>query len=576
MMEVTNGQVSKWAVLYARVSTDEQAKSGYSLAQQLEALREYAVREGIEILEEIMDPGQSGASLERPGMDRVRDLVAAGGVDTVFAQDRDRFTREPAYHYLLKREFEEQGTKLCALNDHGDDSPEGELTDGILDQLAKYERAKTAERTRRGKLRKAREGKIVAARPRPTYGFAYNDRRDGYVIDDEAMAVVRRIFEMCASGMSIRSVKTALDAEGVPTPNGGRHWSRMTIRDIVLDDCYKPHSYEEVGKLVAPEVASKLDPRAHYGISWYGRTRSTTKQVVERDADGQRHYRRRKKATQRPREEWLAVPIPANGIPRELVEAARAAIKDNVVSSSAGERFWELSAGVLVCGECGKRMRADRKRRKGLTSEKFHHYYRCPTRQTEGKDACANSKNHRAEEIEGTVWEFVSGLLKDPEQLRADLNAMIELQRHDLRGDPEREAKAWLEKLAEVDRKRSGYIDLAADEIIDRDELRTKLAALEETRETARRELDALSRRREEIEKLEHDRDALLDSLEAAAPDVLDALAPEERHHVYNMLRLRVLAHPDGALEPSGTLVCIIETTSMSHSNPRGHTRDTP
>ena len=87
------------------------------------------------------------ASLERPGMDRVRDLVATGGVSVVLAQDRDRFAREPTYHYLLRREFEEQGTKIRALNDRGDESPEGELTDGILDQLGKYERAKIAERT---------------------------------------------------------------------------------------------------------------------------------------------------------------------------------------------------------------------------------------------------------------------------------------------------------------------------------------------------------------------------------------------------------------------------------------------
>jgi hypothetical protein len=94
-----------WAILYARVSTDEQARSGYSLAQQLEALREYAAREGYEVLEEVVDPGQSGASLERPGLDRVRDLVAAGGVAVVLAQDRDRFSREPAYTYLLRSEF---------------------------------------------------------------------------------------------------------------------------------------------------------------------------------------------------------------------------------------------------------------------------------------------------------------------------------------------------------------------------------------------------------------------------------------------------------------------------------------
>src|SRR5215217_8613544 len=151
-----------WAILYARVSTDQQARSGYSLAQQLEALREYAAREGYEILEEVVDPGQSGASLERPGMDRMRDLVAGGGVSAVLAQDRDRFAREPAYLFYLREEFAEHQTELRALNDRGDGSPEEELTTGILDQIARYERLKIAERSRRGKLRKAREGKVVA------------------------------------------------------------------------------------------------------------------------------------------------------------------------------------------------------------------------------------------------------------------------------------------------------------------------------------------------------------------------------------------------------------------------------
>jgi hypothetical protein len=118
-MPNTNGHGPKRAILYARVSTDEQARSGYSLAQQLEALREYAAREGYEVLEEVTDPGQSGASLERPGMDRMRGLVAGGGVSVVLAQDRDRFAREPAYHYLLRKEFEEYGTKVRALNDRG-------------------------------------------------------------------------------------------------------------------------------------------------------------------------------------------------------------------------------------------------------------------------------------------------------------------------------------------------------------------------------------------------------------------------------------------------------------------------
>ncbi len=185
-------------------------------------------------------------------MDRVRDLVAAGGVSVVLAQDRDRFAREPAYHYLLKREFEEHGTKIRALNDRGDESPEGQLTDGILDQLAKYERAKTAERSRRGKLRKVREGKIVAG-PAPAYGFRFNDARDGYEVDAEQMAVVGRIFRMIgAEAVSLRGVVSTLNSEGVTLPastnNRSGRWGVTFVRDhIVKDDLYKPHTLEDSG-----------------------------------------------------------------------------------------------------------------------------------------------------------------------------------------------------------------------------------------------------------------------------------------------------------------------------------------
>src|SRR5215218_8598655 len=245
-MPNTNG--SGRAILYARVSTDEQARSGYSLAQQLEALRSYAAQEGYEVLEEVTDPGQSGASLARPGMDRVRDLVQGEGVSVVLAQERDRFAREPAYLYLLKQEFEHYGTRIRSLSDQGDDSPEGELTEGILDQLAKFERAKTAERTRRGRLRKAREGKVIAGR-QADYGFRYNETRDGYVVYEPEMATVRRIFEMFgAEGFSVYGVKAALDASNVPTPGKavgkGMHWTRAFIRGCVFDDVYKPHTLE--------------------------------------------------------------------------------------------------------------------------------------------------------------------------------------------------------------------------------------------------------------------------------------------------------------------------------------------
>jgi site-specific DNA recombinase len=302
-----------------------------------------------------MDPGQSGASLERPGMDHVRDLVAAGGVSVVLAQDRDRFSREPAYTYLLRREFEERGCALRALNDRGDDSPEGDLTDGILDQLTKYERAKIAERSRRGKLRKAREGKVLAGH-RVKNGFKLNATRDGLEIDEEKMQVVRRIFRMVGvEGLSQNAVHNTFERERIPTPGGGRRWDRAFFRTAILDDVYRPHTYAEVEPLVSPDVAARLDPDKLYGIWWFNRERVKTRQVSEPTENGRR-YRTDVISAPKPKEEWIAVPVPASGIPREVVDGARAAIRNNQAPSKAGRRSWDLSGGVLHCGVCGNRM----------------------------------------------------------------------------------------------------------------------------------------------------------------------------------------------------------------------------
>ena len=194
-----NGRGSKRAILYARVSTEEQAKSGYSLAQQLEALREYATHERYEVIEEITDPGQSGASLERPGMDRVRDLVASGGVSVALALDRDRLARKVVLNLVLEEELARHGCELRALNDYAGDSPEAALMRGIQGQFAEYERAKIVERTRRGKERKAREGRIMRG-PKAPYGFRYNATYDALSVHEPEMLVVEKVFRMAASG----------------------------------------------------------------------------------------------------------------------------------------------------------------------------------------------------------------------------------------------------------------------------------------------------------------------------------------------------------------------------------------
>jgi site-specific DNA recombinase len=540
-------------VLYARVSTDEQAKSGYSLTGQLEALRGYAETEGYEVVEEISDPGESGAYLERPGLDRVRDLVAseAGGVDVVLAQDRDRFAREPAYLYLLQEEFAKHGAKLRALNARGDDTPEGQLTEGMLDQLAKYERAKIAERTRRGRLEKARRGGIMAGRI-PKFGFKVNERRDGYLIDEDTMPTAEKIIRAVAAGESLYGVTKLLEAEGVPTPNGSKNWNRIFIRKMIRDDAYLPHTFDEVKALVAPEVAARLDPERSYGVVWHNRTEA---RVVEKVKVGPDSYKVKRRFVERPRDQWIAVPVPAPpGLERETVERARAQISGNVRPVATGARVWELSGGLLYCGHCGRRMRGHNAQTRGKGGVKRPvFYYVCPRKIHENFAAC-EQRYHRAEALEEYVMEAVSALLSDPTDLLAEIDERIEAEEGIAR-DPSRELATLERRLEDLAAKRSRYVDLYADGVIgSKAELGEKLAALDDEAEALKAAKAAALDRSDNIEKWQEQKRSVLFIYAAFAAQAPSMFTPEHRRAMYERIGLRVTAYKSSPPEIQITL----------------------
>jgi site-specific DNA recombinase len=475
------------AILYARVSTKAQAEEDrYSLPQQLAALREYAARESYVVPEghEIVDPGQSGATLERPGMDRVRDLVAAGGVSVVLAQDRDRFAREPAYLYLLKEEFAAHGCELRAMNSRGDDSPEGELQDGVLDQLAKYERAKLTERARRGKLQKARQGRIPVCRP--PMGFLYAD--DGFVVDEPRMAHVRRMFGMLGlEGASMQAVKHAFERDGVATQRGAEHWDATVIRRMIENDVYLARTHEEVAALVSPQVAAGLDPESSYGVFWYNKVRHKRVQ--------KRNVRKNNDPS-----EWIAVPVPDAGIPREWVEGARAAVKDNARHPDAGRRFWELKS-LLFC-PCGRRLTTFVARRKYKTKAYTTFHYVCSHRRRHGARACEHARYHTAHEVEGRVRQLIIDLIRRPEVMMEHVREDVEREKERLK-NADRERAAWADELAKVERKRDVLIEMRADGDITKEEFRNKVAGLDARKTAAERELGALTASTERLATLE-------------------------------------------------------------------------
>jgi site-specific DNA recombinase len=554
-------RVVLWAILYARVSTDEQARSGYSLAQQLEALREYAAREGYEVLEEVVDPGQSGASLERPGMDRVRDLVAAGGVSVVLAQDRDRFAREPAYLWVLREELEKYGCKLRALNDHGDDSPEGMLTDGILDQLAKYERAKVAERTRRGLLQKAREGKVIKG-PKANFGFRFNETDDGLVIYEPEMRIVEKIFSMAASGMGPKAMQTRLYAEGIPSPTGKAMWPHRIIKvQMVLNDLYKPHTYGEIAPLLSPDVACGLDPNDSFGIWWYNRRNVTTSYDTETDGDNGKRYVTRTSVRTRDEKDWIAVPVPAY-LPRKLVDQARLMIKSRTgLERKHQARQWELK-GVLRCS-CGQNMITNTSRHKG----EAYHYYRCKRASAYGPDACPQ-RMIRIDRVEPLLRDFVFGVLSDPDTIQRGLDSLIQRETEEVRDDPEQVVTTLEDRLSQNSHLRRAYQDQQAAGLMTLEELAAKLDELEVTRKMLEADLTSLERSQQKAKELENDRDAVVASLAATIPEALENLTGDEINTVYRKLQLRLIPSEEG-YDATGIL-CTLGPTPRGRRDQRG------
>jgi hypothetical protein len=369
---------------------------------------------------------------------------------------------------------------------------------------------------------------------------------------------------MIAAGSSVNGARTALEAAKVSPPRGV-HWQRTFIRECIFDDVCKPHSFEEVAALASPQVASRLDPERSYGIWWYNRrdaqrTRVFDDTLVASDATLPARAPPRSHARS-----GSPYPFPTPAFPG-MTWSVHAKPSGTTSSSSAGRRFWELSGGIFRCAECGRALVAvtTLKGPKGRRRRMF--YYMCATRRQRGKHACSFSKSMNAHRTESAVWDAVSTLLTDPKSLRSDLEAMIEREK-ETRGDPEREASAWAASLAEAERKREKYQQMYAADAMTLEELRSRLKALEETYESARREFAELESWHERLQVLERDKELLLESYTTRAPEALDSLGAEERRTVYSMLGLRVEALPDKSLRVHGAfgeenLVCHHDRTS--------------
>src|SRR3954469_3794220 len=187
------------AAIYARVSSDQQVER-HTIGSQVEALLARAAADGHEVAPELrfLDDGHSGASLIRPALERLRDLVVMAAIDIIYVHAPDRLARSYAHQAVLVEEFARAGAEVVFLNRPIGQTPEDTLLLQLQGMFAEYERTRMIERSRRGKRHLAQAG-VVSVLTRAPYGYRYVGREAGggkarfEVVEDKA-EMVRRIF----------------------------------------------------------------------------------------------------------------------------------------------------------------------------------------------------------------------------------------------------------------------------------------------------------------------------------------------------------------------------------------------
>ena len=324
--------MSKVVAAYARVSTDRQTER-QTIEQQVTALRAYARERGWDLTEAQLyrDEGWSGARLDRPGLDRLRDAVARAAVDVLLVVSPDRLARRYAYQVWLLEEFARAGCEVIFLERPPSDDPQDALVIPIRGAVAEYARTVIADGTRRGRLAKLRAGQLLPWST-PPYGYLLAPRapRDPATlrVDEAQAAVVRQIFAWYVEdGLTRYAVAQRLTAAPTPTAKGLARWNASSVRAI---------------------LRNSSDQGTAYG--------NKERQVPAR----RRHPLSRREATStggdtdepRPAADWIAIPVPAL-ITGEGFALAQARLARNQAWSRRNARQDDLLRRLVSCRQCG-------------------------------------------------------------------------------------------------------------------------------------------------------------------------------------------------------------------------------
>jgi site-specific DNA recombinase len=242
--------MSRQVALYARVSTPNQSQA-QTIEQQLERLHNYVREQGWQLQEECIfrDDGRSGATLNRPALDRLRDAVRARAIEAVLITAPDRLARNYVQQMILLEEFERAGCQVEFLERPMSQNPHDKRLLQIRSAVAEYERELITDRMRRGRQSKYRAG-LLLPWTRPPYGYRLgveNPRNPEEVrIEASEAAVIREIYALYVQeGLSICQLAKHLQRQGIPTPSGKTLWGLATLRAILRQPAYTGKVFAE-------------------------------------------------------------------------------------------------------------------------------------------------------------------------------------------------------------------------------------------------------------------------------------------------------------------------------------------
>ena len=511
----------RFAAIYARVSSEQQREEN-TIASQTASLIEYASNHDLEVPAEWVfeDEGFSGANLERPGLERVRDLAAEGQIQVVLVYSPDRLSRKYAYQILLMEEFARQGVETVFVKAPHGDSAEDQLLVQFQGMIAEYERAQILERSRRGKRHRAHAGEISVMSGAP-YGYRYLRKTDeapaAYIVEDSEAQVVQRVYAMyTVEGLSIAEITRRLNAEGIPTRKLSARWERSVVWAILRNPTYR-------------------------GVACFGKTREEPRTRV------MRAQRRRggtpssmTAAHQRPREDWIEIPVPAL-LSDETFARAQELLKENRIRSRRRTITPSVVQGLVSCAKCGYAF----SRTSTYTSARKIHYYKCIGSdgwRKLGGPVCDNRQYIRQELLDQVVWAEVIRLLQDPTLIQQELDRRLAAARS---ADPTKKREQALQRdLTHVGKGIERLLNAYQEGLLSIEHLRERMPVLRQREQRFRAELQALIDQRNDraaFLRLAETLIAFLARLHRAA----ETLSISERQRIVRLIVKEVLIGDD-------------------------------